>query len=107
MNIKRGDNIKVIKGKDRGKTGKVSQVFPKQNKVVVEGVNIMIKHLRTRKQGEKGQRLEFNAPLAAANVMLVCPKCAAMTRVGRRSLKVEGGKARQVRVCKKCGEAVE
>lgn len=107
MNIKRGDNVKIIKGKDRNKSGKVIQVFPKQDKVVVEGANILVKHARTRKQGEKGQKIEFSAPLAAANVMLVCPKCSATARVGRKSLAVEGGKARTVRVCKKCGEAIE
>jgi large subunit ribosomal protein L24 len=106
MNIKKGDNVKILSGKDRGKAGKVIQVFPKQDKVVVEGLNLTTKHLKTRREGQKGQRLEFAAPINAANVMLTCPKCSAPTRVGSKTLKQEG-KTRKVRICKKCHEAVE
>lgn len=82
MNIKTGDNVKVIAGKDKGKTGKVLQVFPTRERVVVEGVNLAIKHLRPRREGESGQRVEFPAPLHVSNVMLVCPKSGKPTRVG-------------------------
>ncbi len=99
--------MKVMTGKDKGKSGKVIQVFPKLNKVAVEGINIMKKHIRTRQQGQKGQKLEFAAPLDASNVMLVCPKCAKTTRVGMKTLSQPGGKDRKVRVCKKCKEAIE
>jgi len=107
MNIKKGDNVKVIAGKDKGKTGKVMQVFPALDKVVVEGANTTTKHLRVRKQGEKGQKLEFNAPLSVTNVMLICPKCAKPTRVGAKLMEGEGGKQKKVRACKKCKEAIE
>ncbi|MBF8280302.1 MAG: rplX [Candidatus Magasanikbacteria bacterium] len=71
MKIKTGDNVKVMRGKDAGKTGKVLQVFKAANKVVVEGANVMKKHLRSRKRGEKGQKIELAAPLDASNVMLL------------------------------------
>lgn len=106
MRIKKGDNVKVTKGKDRGKTGKVLQAFPDGRRIVVEGVNAMAKHMKTRKQGEKGQKIEFNGPISAANVLLVCPKCAKPTRIGSKSLD-EAGKKRKVRVCKKCKEVIE
>ena len=69
MKIRKGDNVKVIAGKDRGKTGKVTQAFPEIGKVVVEGVNTTVKHMKVRKQGEKGQRLEYSGPLAVDNVI--------------------------------------
>lgn len=107
MRIKKGDNVKVMKGKDRGKTGKVIQAFPGLDKVVVEGVNVMVKHMRTRKQGERGQKIEFSGPLRAENVLLVCPKCAKPTRIGAKVLAGEGGKTRKVRICRKCKEVIE
>ncbi|MBI4139242.1 50S ribosomal protein L24 [Candidatus Uhrbacteria bacterium] len=67
-NIKTGDMVKILTGKDKGKTAKVVQVFPKLNRVVVEGVNVMKRHLRTRRQGEKGQVVEFSMPIHASNV---------------------------------------
>lgn len=106
MRIRKGDNVKVTKGKDRGKTGKVIQAFPDGKKIVVEGVNTMAKHMKVRKQGEKGQKLEFNGPINAANVLLICPKCAKPTRVGAKVL-ADGGKTRKVRACKKCKEVIE
>lgn len=103
MKIKKGDNVKVMAGKDRGKTGKVLQVLPAEGKAVVEGVNRTFKHAKTRKQGEKGQKIEFNGPVAVASLALVCPKCGKPTRVGWNLL--EDGK--KVRACRKCGAAIE
>lgn len=102
MKIKTNDKVKIIKGKNRGKEGKVIQVFIAANKVVVEGLNLMKKHLRTRKQGEKGQIIELAAPLNAANVMLVCPKCAKITRIG---YKMDGTVKK--RVCRHCKEFID
>jgi large subunit ribosomal protein L24 len=107
MQVKKGDTVKVTAGKDKGKTGKVIQAFPKLNKVVVEGVNIMKKHIRSRRAGDKGQKLEFAAPMESSKVILVCPKCAKPVRTGMRTVGLPEGKSRKVRVCKKCGEAVE
>lgn len=71
LRIKTGDTVKVIAGKDRGKSGKVSQTFPSMNRVVVEGVNVCKRHMRTRKSGEKGQVLEFFMPIHASNVQVL------------------------------------
>ncbi len=102
MKIKVNDQVRITKGKDRNKSGKVIQVFPLAGKVVVEGLNIMKKHMRTKKQGEKGQMIELSAPLRTANVMLLCPKCSRATRV---SYKIEAGKKK--RACKECKEVIE
>ena len=102
MKIKVNDKIKVISGKDSDKEAKVIQVFPKDEKVVVEGVNIMKRHLRTRKQGEKGQILELASPMSVSKVMLMCPKCSKPTRVG---YKMDGDKKK--RVCKKCNQFID
>ena len=106
MRIKKGDNVKVVKGKDRGKTGKVLQAFPENEKIVVEGVNSMSKHMKVRKQGEKGQKIEFNGPINAANVLVICPKCSKPTRLGTKAVG-EGKDEKKVRVCKKCKEVIE
>lgn len=98
LKIKKGDTVKVISGKDKGKEGKVIQVFPLLEKVVVEKVNISKKHLKSRKSGEPGQTIEFAAPLHVSKVMLICPHCGRVTRVGSQYSK-EGGKAR---ICGKC-----
>ena len=103
MKFKKGDNVKVLAGKDRGKTGKITQAFPDLGRVVVEGVNKTVRHLKTRKQGEKGQKIDFFGPINASNVELVCPKCGKPTRVGRKVLE-DGTK---VRMCKKCKATIE
>jgi len=103
MKIRKGDNVKVMAGKDRGKTGKVIQAFPALGRVVVEGVNKAKKHMKTRKQGEKGQVIDYASPLRMEAVALVCPNCTQPTRVGVKVL--EDGK--RVRVCRKCNEAIE
>jgi large subunit ribosomal protein L24 len=107
MQIKKGDKVKVLAGKDGGKTGKVLQVFPSMNRMSVEGVNILIKHLRPRRKNEAGQRVEFPAPMNASNAMLVCPNCGKPTRVGHEYKAAAGGKKRKYRVCKKCQATIE
>lgn len=87
-------------GKDSGKTGKVMQILPDDQQVVVEGLNILKKHIKPTKRNEKGQRLEFSAPLAISKVQLVCPKCNKITRVGFKVL-TDGKKQR---ICRKCKE---
>jgi len=101
MKVKKGDTIKMLAGKDRGKTGKVLHSFPDKEKVIVEGLNIVKKHTRPRKEGEKGQRVEIPRRVPVSNVMLVCPKCSKGTRVG---YKVENDN--KFRVCKKCGAEI-
>ena len=106
MRIKKGDNVKVMAGKDRGKTGKVIQAFPGSDRVVIEGVNAMAKHMKVRNQGGKGQKVEFSGPIRAENVMLICPKCAKPTRIGMKTLG-SGDAAKKVRTCRKCKESIE
>jgi|SRR3989344_6240467 len=98
MNIKKGDNVIVIAGKDRGKTGKVVRAFPAQNRAVVEGVNILKRHEKPRRQGAKGQIVSVPMPLHISNIMIVDPKSGKRTRLGK---KLVG--ERYVRVSKKSG----
>ncbi|MBI4135200.1 50S ribosomal protein L24 [Candidatus Uhrbacteria bacterium] len=102
MNFKRGDTVKVITGASKGKTGKVLKVARPQERIVVEGINLRKKHTRPRKQGQKGQMIEFPAPLHLSNVMLVCPKCNKTTRI---SVTLQGEKKK--RVCKRCKGVID
>jgi large subunit ribosomal protein L24 len=98
MNIKKNDNVIVITGKDRGKTGKVSKAMPSSGKVVVEGLNVMKRHERARKQGAKGQTVSVSMPINVSNVMIVDAKTGKRSRVGK---KLVGGK--YVRIARKSG----
>lgn len=102
MKIKKGDKVKVLAGKDRGKTGKVLQVLVAEQRASVEGINVTFKNMRSRKQGESGQRIQFPAPLTISNLGLICPKCGKVTRVG--SLVNDDGTKH--RICKKCKEVI-
>lgn len=101
MKLKKGDNIIVITGKDKGKKGKITRVMPSENKVVVEGVNILKKHQRPRKSGEKGQIMKIAMPLHASNVMILDPKSEKPSRLGKKEL---GGK--MVRVARKSNQEI-
>lgn len=98
MKIKKGDNVLVTAGKDRGKKGKVIRTFPHAANIVVEGVQMRKKHVRAKKAGEKGQVVEMPSAFSVSNVKIVCEKCGKATRLGYR---VEGKE--KSRVCKKCG----
>ncbi len=103
MKIKKGDTVLIITGKDRGKKGKVLQSFPKDERVSVEGVNLLKKHVSPDKQKHQqkakkvGQIVEFPAPINVSNVKLLCSKCNKGTRVG---------KEKEGRVCKKCNQKI-
>ena len=99
MNIRTDDKVIVLSGKDKGKEGKVLRADPKNNKVVVEGVNVATKHQAARKQGQEGGIIKVETPIYACKVMLICPKCGKPTRVAH-TIGADGKKAR---VCKKCG----
>ncbi len=94
MKIKKNDTVLIISGKDKGRKGKVIKALPKTNKIVVEGLNLIKKHVRPKKQGEKGQRIELPAPLDISNVKLICPKCKSAVRITKK------------RICKKCQSQV-
>ncbi len=108
MNIKKGDTVLIITGKDRGKEGTVSRALPQDSKVIVEGLNIVKKHVRPQGQNRQGGIIDKAMPLHVSNVMLKCTECNQPTRVGhdRRPMGLDQ-KARTVRVCKKCGKIIE
>jgi large subunit ribosomal protein L24 len=106
MNIKKGDKVKILAGKDNGKTGKVLQVFTKENKASIEGINLLIKHMRPRRQGDKGQRIEFPAPMDVSKMMLICTKCGKPTRVGHKNVTSQD-KKKKYRACKKCDQIID
>lgn len=107
MNIKKNDKVKILAGKDKGKSGKVLQVSRKDERLSIEGLNLLIKHLRPNREGEKGQRIEFPAFINASNVALVCSKCGKATRVSHKIIKSETGKTKKFRICKKCNESID
>ncbi len=98
VKIKTGDTVLVQIGKDRGKTGKVLAVFPKEGRALVEGRNLVKKHVRPRRAGEKGQRIEAPAPMPLPRLLLVCPSCQKATRVAIR----RPSSGPRERLCKKC-----
>jgi large subunit ribosomal protein L24 len=98
MNIRKGDNVIMLTGKDRKKKGKILFVFPAENKVVVEGLNLVARHQRAKRQGQKGQVVHKERAVDVSDVQLACSKCGKPTRIGSRT----AGK-NKVRVCKKCG----
>ncbi len=101
MKIKKGDNVLIISGKDRNKTGKILRSFPKERKILVEGVNLRHKHVKPKRQGEHGQVIKLPAPFDVSDVKFICPKCGKATRLG---YKITGDK--KYRVCKKCQSEV-
>jgi len=103
LRIKKGDRVYVLCGKDRGKEGKIIKVFPKKQRVLVEGINRIKRHTRPTSANRQGGIIEREAPIHASNVMLVCPNCTSPTRfsVGFTS---QGNK---IRICKKCKEAID
>ena len=101
MKLKKGDNIIAIAGKDKGKKGKIVRVIPKENKVVVEGINILKKHQRPRKTGEKGQVIKIAMPIHVSNVMVIDPKTEKGSRIGKKKL---GDK--MVRVTRKSNQEI-
>ncbi|ACI18715.1 50S ribosomal protein L24 [Dictyoglomus thermophilum] len=103
MDIKKGDLVLVISGKDKGKRGKVISVLPSEEKVIVEGVNIVKKHTRPNAKMRQGGIIEKPAPLYRCKVMLICPHCNQPTRIKHTFL--EDG--RKVRVCSKCKEIID
>ena len=108
MKIKKGDTVLIITGKDRGKQGTVSRAMPQDNKIIVEGLNVVKKHVRPQGQTRQGGVIEKAMPIQVSNTMLVCTECGEPTRVAldRRPLGTDQ-KLRPVRVCKKCHKVIE
>ena len=102
MKLKKGDKVVVLSGNDKGKTGEVLEVIPKNQKIIVKGVNIRKKHVKPRKAGEEGGIIPSEFPVHSSNLNVVCPKCGKTTRIG---YKTENDK--KVRICKKCGAEIK
>ena len=103
LNVRKGDTVKVIGGKDLGKEGRVLRTVPESNRVVVEKVNVVKKAMRPTQQNPQGGISSIEAPIHVSNVMLVCPSCGKPTRVGHKVAE-DGTKSR---VCKKCGMEIK
>lgn len=101
MKLKKGDEVKVVAGKDKGKTGKVEKVLPDTQKVLVGGVNQYKRHMKGKGQGQKSEIITLTKPLPVANVMLICPKCHIVARVGYSII----GEKKE-RICKKCQQTL-
>lgn len=103
MKIRKDDTVMVVAGKDRGKKGKVRFAYPRDAKLIVEGINYIKKHARASGQMKQGGIIEQESPISVSNVMLICSRCNSPTRVGFRFL--EDG--RKVRICRTCKEVIE
>jgi len=103
LHVKKNDMVKIIAGKEKGKTGKVLRVFPAKGRVVVENLNVIKRHTRPSQKNQEGGIIEKEAAISVSNVMLVCGSCNEATRTGVRVLE-DGSKARY---CKKCNEIVD
>lgn len=102
MEIKKGDNVVVLTGKDKGKKAAVIKAYPSENRVVLDGLNMVTKHVKARSANQPGGKVSQPAALDASNVMLVCPSCGKATRLAHD--KVDG---KNVRKCKKCGAVID
>ena len=101
MKLKKGDEVQVVKGKDKGKKGKIEKVFGKMGKVLIPNINTFKRHKKARLQNEKSEIITITKPLPLGNVALVCPNCHKLTRVAMRI-----DKDIKTRVCAKCGKAI-
>ena len=107
LSVKTGDNVVVISGKDKGREGKITKAFPKEGKIIVEGVAMVKRHQKPRGQGMPGGIINKEAAIPACKVMLVCPACKKATRIAHKFIHSEGQKPQKVRACKKCGATID
>ncbi|MBI1804913.1 MAG: 50S ribosomal protein L24 [Ignavibacteriae bacterium] len=105
MKIHKNDNVTVIAGNSRGKTGKVLKVYRDDRRVIVEGVNIIRRHSRPSQRNPQGGIVQKEAPISAANIMVICPKCSEPSRFGHKQVSDSTtGRKHMMRVCRKCEE---
>jgi large subunit ribosomal protein L24 len=108
MHVKTGDEVLVISGKNKNQRGKITRAVPSENRVVVENVNMVKKHMKARGPRQRGGIVEMEAPLHVSNVMLICPNCGKASRTGHRILDGEGKiSRRKVRYCKACDANID
>jgi large subunit ribosomal protein L24 len=103
VQIRKNDSVMVISGKERGKTGKVLRVLPDKDALIIERVNMVKRHSKPRGAQQPGGIVEKEAAIRAANIMIMCDKCNAPVRIGRKQL----GDGKKVRICRRCGEALD
>ncbi len=101
MKIKKEDQVLIIKGKDKGRKGKIMKVLPEKNQIVIDGLNLKKKHVKPKKSGEKGQIVQIPCPLAASSVKFLCSNCQKPSRIG---YKIE--KKKKYRICQKCKQTI-
>lgn len=106
LNVRKGDKVRIISGKDSGKEGKILTAMPEKERVIVEDCNMVTRHVKPRRQGEAGGRIEEAGSIHVSNVQLVCPSCKMPTRVAHQIVEVNG-KKKSVRVCKQCGKQID
>lgn len=106
LNVRKGDKVRIISGKDTGKEGKILAAMPETERVIVEGCNMVTRHVKPRRQGEAGGRIEQAGSIHVSNVQLVCPSCNMPTRIAHQFVEADG-KTRKVRVCKQCGKQID
>ena len=111
MNIKKGDTVVILAGRDRGdagkpKTGKVLAVFPKENRLLVEGVNMIARHTRPTQRNQKGGIIKKESTIHRSNVAIYCKTCAGPSKVSYKMLDEKDKKEKKLRICRKCGEAI-
>lgn len=102
MKIRKGDNVAVMAGKDRGKTGLIERVFPNEEKFIVKGIGIAKKSIKPSKKNPQGGIIEINQKINGSNLMIVCPSCGKATKVGYKVTDKS-----KLRICKKCGANIE
>ncbi len=107
LNVRKGDEVLIIAGNDRGKKGKVLKVFPKEDRIIVEGVHFIKRHSKPNPKMQRGGIIEREGKIHVSNVQVICPKTGKPTRIGQTILELEGGKKRHVRVAKVSGEVLD
>lgn len=103
LHVKKDDKVKILAGKDRGKTGTILKALPEEKRVIVEGINMIKKHQRPQGMNQQGGIIDIEAPIDVSNVMLICPSCNEASRTGKKVLE-DGTK---VRYCKKCNQVID
>ena len=109
MKFKKGDTVLIISGKDKGRTAKILKSLVKEKKILVEGINLKRKHIKPKKEGEKGQVIAVPVPLDVSNTKFLCPKCGKATRLGYKITgdpSMGSGQVKKFRICKKCKSGV-
>ncbi|MEE8317986.1 MAG: 50S ribosomal protein L24 [Candidatus Omnitrophota bacterium] len=103
LGIKKNDTVQVISGDEKGKKGRVLSMLSKDDRIIVEGINMIKRHMKPSKKYSQGGIIEKEASVERSNIMLVCPKCDKPTKIGNKMLENE----KKIRLCKKCGEVIE